>query len=417
MKRRATAVALVLFLALQYMSLPLAFAQEGMPAQKQEVNADGSITITQTFPADKEPSVLPVAINQGGQRYVLDNTETTEDSSGERHQQEITETVFSQVPLEGINSLSDYFPATVYINEDSYQGEIGLNPAAPYTVVNRYEAFSRQVDRVVSFPNLPDNDVSRLPAQQDFVVSSAASPGATQWRTLTYTDVQYSIVGTDHLGLPNNYTAVVTYRGQEEYLELAFYDVTANYSGALEQSSAVLILTGTYLLEPLAAPVPPAPVTMIQENIPALPESGIPLFPLAIAGTTTVVILALPLLYFFFLANARFIRVIEVEGKRKSAASDNKKKDKTKIICRRRLVLGGDGVATLKIPSDVDILDGALYCLIIKPRLAEREGTVEMVWQNKIMAAMPLDRQIEINFKQLYIASAEAALIEAGLLD
>ena len=400
--KRVGAAICLMVLVLQLWPAPMALAAETPVSPISQ--EDGTLLITQSYPATEEASPLPVAISQEGKRYTLDGTSTKEDAQYDRPKQAFSRTAYSQVPLAGVHNPAAYFPATMFIEEGDYLGEIGLDPASPFTVVNRYEMFRQQVDRSVIIPNLPDNDVTRIPDTEVFEVASAQFPGATELRTLQLLDVQYDIAETDHLGLPKTYTALVTYRGQEEYLELAFYDITAHYVGELESTIDQMVVTGTYKYTP---PPPVGGLGVVQ--MPAA-EPGLPLFPLAITGTTVVVFVATPLLYLFFLTNARLIRVASKES------GESRARVTSELVCRRRLTLR-EGVAEFRIPPRVDVLDGALYSLAIKPRLADKEGSVELTWQGKTMAALPLERYTEINFREMLVTSAEAALIESGLLD
>jgi hypothetical protein len=305
------------------------------------------------------------------------------------------------------------------IDEGDYQGEIGLDPAHPYTVVERHEAFQDQVDREAVLYGLPDNEVSRIPTSRDFEVRSAAAPGATQTKTLQVLTISYEVAGTDSLGLPNNYTALVTYRGQEEFLELHHYDVTANYAGELSSSVQRIALTGTY--RPVAvvdegAPIASEETAVISDTEVPLAGPQLPLFPLAIASATVVVVLAIPLLYFFLLTNARLLRLSEAGGQCKTNTSKTTRKAKAEVICRRRLVLN-QGEAELRIPPWADIFDGATYCLLIKSRLACRAGSVAMTWQGKVVAVVPLDAHVHVNFRDMLIQSVDAILAETEELN
>lgn len=409
--RRFASLICIVLLGIQLAGAPIALAAEALPSSSPSTttNSDGTISMIQTYSADEEAPLLAKSIYQDGQEYALENTKNAPDSNFESPTQHFTRTAFSQVSLQGINSLASYFPAAIAIAEGDFSGEIGLDAATPYTVVNRYEAMRQQVDRVQVYYDLPDNDVTRIPTLQSFVVSSSAAPGASETRVLQILDVSYSIAGTDYLGLPNNYTATVTYRGQEEYLELAFYDVTANYAGSITSSAKQMTTTGTY------KPVEAEPAAIAQSEVP-LAEAEIPLFPLAIASTVVVVFIATPLLFIFFLKNARLIRSIENNDKPSGEELRSTKKEATELICRRRLVLK-DGMAELRIPANVDVFDGATYYLAIKPRLADKEGHVMLTLHGKILAVVPLARHTDINFKEMLITSVEAALIESDLLD
>lgn len=437
MKRYHYFLALAAALILSISTTPLAWAVESTGTSV--VGEDGNLTYSQTYPAGEEAPVLPETISSGSQNFILESSAAGIDPDFVKPTQTFTRQAYSQVPLAGAGNWRAYFPAFYPINEGEFQGEIGLDPVTPFTIYERYHSYRVQVDRQAVFTGLPDNDVTRLPTTQNFQVVSDVTPGATMTATLQILAVEYEIAGTDHLGYPNSFTAYVTYRGQEGLHELAYYDVTANYQGTLESSVDQFVVTATYT--PVVEIVIPPQEIPLDETAVALPASEPSYFPLVIAGTTVVVLIALPLLMVFFLKNARLIRVSkqaedisadsadgisafeavdesqDQAGKQnKKAAKKNTKPELAELICRRRLVLR-DGLAQFVIPSDVDIFDGSLYCLTISPSFASREGDVCFVWQDKIVAEVQIARHIDIDFREMLITSTEAALLEADLLD
>jgi len=410
---------LMINLTVSLAAMPLAFAAEDPPETKT-IGEDGTLTVVQPYLSTEAPPVLPDTITTGGKNYTLDTLNTAVDPDYVRPTQFFARQAYNQVPVSGAGNWTAYFPATFPIDEGDYQGFISLDPVSPFYIAGRYHSYLVQVDKQVVFSGLPDNDVTRLPTYKDFEVVSDTSPGGTMIRTLQIVDVTYEIAGRDHLGLPNNYTAYVTYRGQEGLHELAFYDVTAHYSGELVSSVDQLTITGLY--KPDEEPQSAATAAITSPDVPLAAAPGLPLFPLVVASTAVAVFLATPLLYFFVLSNARLIRVIRPQEEDEEEAGEvgkrggKREKAKTKLICRRRLVLR-EGVARFRIPSNVNIFDGELYSLAIKPTFAYREGVVEMVWQGRIVAAMPLARYLDVNFTEILTIGTEAVLMELGLLD
>lgn len=109
-----------------------------------------------------------------------------------------------------------------------------------------YASQSGQVDRTVVFSGLIDNDVTKLPTEQEFTVSSDAAPGATTEATLKRAEVSYAVEGYDDTGLPTGYTATVTYRGSESGQYISGYALTALYEGDVEAAVVpVVSVTGT----------------------------------------------------------------------------------------------------------------------------------------------------------------------------
>jgi len=420
---------LMIALCVQLAFAPLAIASEA-PTGTITVNQDGTLTVEHIHTSTDDAPTIPEALTHEGQDYTLSSVATADDPGYERPSQHFTAQAFNQVPAADAGNWAAYFPATYAISEGVYQGMIGLSPTNTFAATPRYHAYLVQVDKLHVIYSLPDNDVTRLPELMDFQVACEVTPGATVTRTLRILDVSYEISGRDHLGLPNSFTAYVTYRGQEGLHELEFYDVTANYSGSLNSATDQFSTIANYspVVERAAAPLPQETV-IASPDVP-LAQPGLPLFPLVIGGAMIAVFLAIPLLYFFILSNARLVRVLEpaegvegsegVEGAKAGtkAAKTVAKKEKatSELICRRRLVLR-EGLAEFRIPPGVDVFDGALYCVTIKPYFASHEGILQLTWQGKIIATAPIDRHVDINFREMIITSTEAALMEAGLLD
>ena len=411
--KSAGTLALVIVLFVALVATPLAFAAD-VVAGSPVVGDEGSLTVVQPYPATEPAPALPGTITSNGQDYSLENTSTALDPDYVKPRQFFARQAFNQVPAADAGNWAAYFPATYPISEGEFQGAIGLDGASPFSAVERYHSYLVQVDKFYVMTGLPDNDVTRLPVFMDFEVVSDTIIGGTMISTLQIVDVSFEVTGQDHLGLPNRYTAHITYRGQEGLHVLEFYDVTAYYAGVVESVIEQMAITGTYRPVVAATAPPAAPIAEEAREAIAPPEvplapQGFALFPLVIAGATVVIFLAIPLLYFFLLSNARLLRVFAPREEDENSVG-------AEIVCRRRLVLK-DGVAQFKIPPSVDIFDGGLYCLAIKPYFASHEGDVHLTWQGKIIAAMPLARQINVNFKEMLITSTEAAILEAGLLD
>ncbi|MDR1357837.1 MAG: hypothetical protein LBJ48_00560 [Coriobacteriales bacterium] len=399
-RKSAFAVALIVLLGLQGALAPAAFADISTPI----MNPDGTLTVEQTYLQTETAERFPRVITYEGREYRFDTLISKQDPGYERPKQSYTRTLFSQVPVEGLDNWAAYFPAMHAIEDGDFQGEIGLDTTTPFSYVERYHSYRVEVDKTVDITDLPDNDYTRIPTAKTFEVVSETTPGETQENVLQLLKAEYELTGLDSLGLPNDFTAHVTYRGQEGSHDLAWYDVTAHYTGELESGVGQTLTTAFY------SPVPAEVAPIVEEAAP-LAESEFPFAELALAitGATVVVFLAVPLLYFFLLTNARLLRVVE-------KGTETGTKEVTELICRRRLVLR-DGVAEFRIPSEVDIFGGEDFYLTIKPRIADREGELMLTWQGRTVAVLPLARHVDINFRELLTASVEAILVETDLLD
>jgi hypothetical protein len=303
-----------------------------------------------------------------------------------------TQQVTKKIPLEGIDVLSEYFSAKLSIKDGAYVGSIGLS-SNPYQIETVYESWSGQVDRQYEIENLPDNDVARLPVTMDFEVSSDAAPDATQTKRLALLDVRYEVKGTNSLGLPNNYKAYLTYRGEESWLELHHYIVTATYQGTVASSVPRYLITATY--EPQRAPaVVPAPVAPVEPSK-RLPEPEIPLdssafaLPLAlIIGAAVVVVLALGWLLLWLLLFRKNAQLVKEEDGRRE------------VLIKKRLHVV-DEVADFEVPDQIELYGRAQYSIELKPRLATQEGELLVIWRERIVAREPLGPCIVLNLADI----------------
>ena len=127
----------------------------------------------------------------------------------------------------------------------------------------RYTPVQRQVDRLVSYSGLPDNDVARIPASRTFEVTSFGDGADTvETGTLALSDIAYAVERTDEFGLPVSYRADCCYRGQESYSVVTGYDAVAVYRGECPVDDAMMKVSATY------RPQPPLALTVSTTNTP-----------------------------------------------------------------------------------------------------------------------------------------------------
>jgi hypothetical protein len=88
----------------------------------------------------------------------------------------------------------------------------------------------QQIDKTEVIENLPTNDVEYLPQTREYEIQSDAYEGAVTKGALNRAGVEFKLMGYDEYGLPDNYTAIVTYRGVETYLEPRYYNAEATYT-------------------------------------------------------------------------------------------------------------------------------------------------------------------------------------------
>ena len=150
---------------------------------------------------------------------------------------------------------SSTLATTLDVDEEGFAGTLTL---ADHSQTPVYESRSRMVDRAVVYDNLPDNDVTQLPTEESFTVTSDSSPDATTTASLRRAAVTMAVAATDEQGLPRSYSATVIFRGEERYLEQVGWDVTGTYTGTISKKDVRYLTTATYtLVQPatVAAPV------------------------------------------------------------------------------------------------------------------------------------------------------------------
>jgi hypothetical protein len=302
--------------------------------------------------------------------------------------------ITKEIPPEGINNLESYFPQTVAIREGSYQGEIGLRTEEPFNIESVYESLSGQVDRVQVFYDLPDNDLLRIPEVMEFEVRDDASPDATQTLPLTMVDCVYSMLASDAFGRPSGYNAAVTYRGEEHWLEIHHYLVTANYSGNIA-------LPATTTTSPGTAETPLSTTAAIAAQNPPLALPSFNWLPVvAAAGITVILLLGLLLLFLMRYTN---MRVVSIDGY-----------GVPRTVVRRRGTLS-EGLVRLRMPASFQGFDPALrYELLIRQPLASKDGLVELVWRGQVWLRCPLASRTDVTAG---IEGGAAAAVVAALAD
>lgn len=340
-----------------------------------------TLTVRQTYLEGADAPVLPVAITQGGQKYVRAGEVTmSTDTDYVRPLEHFTATRFAEVPPEDRENLFAYFPPRVAIDEGDFAGEIALDASQPFLVTERYEEFSGQVDRTIVFEGLADNNVDRIPPAQDFSVRSAEAPDATQIKTLKVVHVDIVPVAIDSLGLPSAYSATVTYRGQEEYLVLHHYDVVANYAGDIVSSKEQFVQEVTYL------PVyETAPFVSLSE--PTMPLAG----PLAQATVTILAAGALVVVVYFFVVYLRAFKI------------GSRTEDGHYKIIRRVALKRTKDTYSVHIPADIVLSydSGIVGVLPARYQYQKRNIVVHqgdaLIYSGKVLAEIPL-----VNAQHIY---------------
>jgi len=351
------------------------------------------------------PIIPETVVDERGNKYqLLSYSAPVADPSYARPTQSYTRQYSTDIPIDDIDNLSHYFAASFYIEDGPFIGSIPM-AANPYYVVGIYEIFVGQVDRYLTIENLPDNDAIRIPTQMDFTVSSSDGIEATQTATLDLLFIEYEITGTNALGLPNNYTAYLTYRGQESWLELYGYNVTAHYAGTIESNVEQYLISSQYEL--VVEPVAPAVVIVpgITPTIPAQVIAQMQPINLSFLFTAAVVVIVFVLvwllIWFLLLRkNACLVRIVD---------------EKRKVLLRRYLAVSA-GEAAFVVPDEVDLYDRAKYVIELKPRLAAQQGELLVTWRDRIVARDTLKASIQIDTSTIVVDAVIGVISEAPAL-
>ena len=95
-----------------------------------------------------------------------------------------------------------------------------------------------KVDKVVEFDQLPTNDLNQLPLEQTFTLRSDKELDAEVEVSLKAAEWEWEVQSYDDFGLPKEYKARVTYRGEETWIDCKSLMVTAHYAGQLSKEIA-----------------------------------------------------------------------------------------------------------------------------------------------------------------------------------
>lgn len=265
---KALLICMVLAIMMPLSSIP-AFAI----SQEESISGD-SLTITyHVGPGEAAPAPSKEFVSEGKTYDLKSVSDPGRDAGFKPEVKTFSRETTIDVAIDDMGRLGSLFNLSYQIDEGSFFGTI---PFAEYGTEEIYERFTRQVDRTYVIDGLPDNDVARLPLKMDFTVSDDAYIGATRTATLDLNDVIYEVAGTSPSGLPNNYRATLNYRGQERYLELHHYRVTAYYRGTIESSETGTVVVATYTQRKEAAPVP-VPAPAITQTATTIQETATPL--------------------------------------------------------------------------------------------------------------------------------------------
>lgn len=239
--------------ATQSICLPLlAYAEDTQDPGKPQIIANEIKQIGDrlqckfTYLSNEDPKIAPDKYSYNGIEYEIDTREVpVDDTSYIPLSKTFNISRSSQVPLNGINNLYEYFPVELPIDEDEFVGNIGLDQN-PFTYTKGYSTQTDTVTRTAEFSNLTDPENSLVPQEYAFTVKSNKSENATEVKNLTLTHVSFSPQSWTEYGEIATYKALCTYSGTEDYLVLTHYNVDARYKGKITSSIKRMVVNATY---------------------------------------------------------------------------------------------------------------------------------------------------------------------------
>lgn len=331
--------------------------------------------------SSSERPVVSDTVEIDGVIYHLEEVSDPVANPSQRVYQTYTYSITKEVPVSAAANIASYFPESHAINDGSFVGAI---PRVSYSTESVYESWTGQVDKTAVLSGLENNDLNLVPTTMNFSVRSDSSEGATTTATLRLLDVRFE-QEVDALGRPVGYTAYMTFRGQESWLELDHYVITANYAGEIESSVESFSVTATYVYIPEVAASEstltnePTPLDDLQPE-----KSGVS--PLLVVLSAILLSMAIFLVWLLFIrSNIRLVRRDSIG-------------DKT-LIKRQLAVVAGEAV--FKVPIQLSLDDGAEYVFYLKPRLANQAGYLVVVQDEMKILEESLKLEIILDMEEV----------------
>ncbi|MDR0308527.1 MAG: hypothetical protein LBH87_01180 [Coriobacteriales bacterium] len=305
---------------------------------------------------------------------------------------------------EELDSLDSQLPTSQAIEDGQYIGEI---PRTDYQIEPFYQSFTGQVDRTITVERLSSNDVSQIPLTQEFEVRSDQGPNATQTKTLKLLDVRFVPNRSSDNERPATWNATCVYRGEESWLDIHHYKVTAVYSGSINSNVDRFRVTANYS-EVAPAPVIPETDSGPAQTLTSNPQA--PIEPAAVQGINLPLLIAVGASVFVILVGAVLawlfafrhnIQLLESIGGRE------------RCICRKRIQVV-NGKAHFALPEDLQIYSKQ-YSLILKPSLVDKNGVLSVSYRDRVILETAFSRLIDLNQKTDVVRDVSAyASILAG---
>lgn len=205
-----------------------AFASE-LPTGTTVQNINGVQQYVKTYvvSADVEPeSLVEPDFTYEGFTYKFSSVGKEEHTFND--EQYHTETLTVETSKKDLGAVLDALPNTVEYDDGSYTGTLVLDHSTIKTEAAGYKSGSYTVTATREIGDLPDNDMSRIPA-------TTVKDGVT----IGLSSVEWQVQGTSQVDgflMPTLYKAIVHYSGTAGYKTATGYVTTAEYSGTVSRS-------------------------------------------------------------------------------------------------------------------------------------------------------------------------------------
>ena len=245
----------------------------------QNLNGSQQLIKTYTLPPGADPrQLVEEPFELEGWHYTFADIVKEENQVSDRKYH--TETVTLETDTKDLGKILEQLAATLDYDDGTYSGVLNLDHTAIRTEAAGYTSQARNVSVTKTIGPLDRNDMSYIPA-------TTVKDG----RTLTLTNVEWQVIGTDLVGdvlAPSSYQAVATYSASTSSKVATGYVTTAEYMGEVTASGVESITytvvyvgeesTPTALSIPEASSMPRRIITAILCLISLLLLAGLSIF-------------------------------------------------------------------------------------------------------------------------------------------
>lgn len=219
----------------------------------ENLNGQQRMVKTYVLPPDADPEGLKEpSFEYDGFSYAW--AYTTKEEHTFLKTKPVTETVTVETAKKDLNVVLEQLAPTIPYDDGEFTGELALDHTTLSTVAAGYANRSGRVTATKTIGPLDRNDMSYIPA-------TTVKDG----RTLTLTNVEWQVIGTDVVGdvmAPCSYQAVATYSASTSYQVATGYVTTAEYKGevvsqGVDSITYTVVYVGTEIVQEEPEPIQP----------------------------------------------------------------------------------------------------------------------------------------------------------------